>query len=209
MKLSGNDKKILETLFNMRGGYVLDFSDRRMTEFFNEEFGINVYDEKYDFDFPSKSKANRLRGIWLKEDVMVVGQIILSLVDYFETSLLVEDKEIPQNTKDLEKEYEELHEQILNMQETRNKLEITEDEIHSFIRYAKALVEHPVEILANPINMREQLALYSVFFERFPTYEEIANGTPKLSLVFRLSEEDSRDKSQMVTLPGVEPGFKA
>lgn len=101
MKLSGNDKKILETLFNMRDGYVLDFSDRRMTEFFNEEFGINVYDEKYDFDFPSKSKANSLRGIWLKEDVMVVGQIILSLVDYLETSLLVEGKEIPQNTKDL------------------------------------------------------------------------------------------------------------
>ena len=85
----------------MRGGYVLDFSDRRMTEFFNEEFGINVYDEKYDFDFPSKSKANRLRGIWLKEDVMVVGQTILSLVDYLETSQLVEGKEIPQNTKDL------------------------------------------------------------------------------------------------------------
>ncbi len=101
MKLSGNDKKILETLFNMRGGYVLDFSDRRMTEFFKEEFGINIYDEKYDFDFPSKSKANRLRGIWLKEDVLVVGQIILSLVDYYETSLLVENKEIPQNTKDL------------------------------------------------------------------------------------------------------------
>lgn len=106
---------------------------------------------------------------------------------------------------DLEKEYEELHEQILNMQETRNKLEITEDEIHSFIRYAKALVEHPVEILANPINMREQLALYSVFFERFPTYDEIANGTPKLSLVFRLSEENSRDKSQMVSLQQIEP----
>ncbi len=101
MKLSGNDKKILETLFNMRGGYVLDFSDGRMTEFFKEEFGINIYDEKYDFDFPSKSKANRLRGIWLKEDVMVVGQIILSLVDYYETSLLVENKEIPQNTKEL------------------------------------------------------------------------------------------------------------
>lgn len=113
MKLSGNDKKILETLFNMRGGYVLDFSDRRMTEFFNEEFGINVYDEKYDFDFPSKSKANRLRGIWLKENEITVGQIILSLVDYLETSLLVEGKGIPENTKDLVQKVREIGARLL------------------------------------------------------------------------------------------------
>ena len=113
MKLSGNDKKILETLFNMRGGYVLDFSDRRMTEFFNEEFGINIYDEKYDFDFPSKSKANRLRGIWLTEDEMTVGQIILSLVDYHETSLIVEGKGIPENTKDLVQKGREIGARLL------------------------------------------------------------------------------------------------
>lgn len=90
MKISGNDKKILETLFEMRGGYVLDFSDRRMTEFFKEEFDIALYDPKYDLDFPSKSKANRLRGVWLVEDERTIGKIILSLVEYLETSLLVE-----------------------------------------------------------------------------------------------------------------------
>lgn len=113
MKISGNDKKILETLFEMRGGYVLDFSDRRMTEFFDEEFGIKVYDEKYDFDFPSKSKANRLRGIWLKEDEKTVGQIIISLVDYLETSLLIDGKEIPENTKDLAKKAREIGARLL------------------------------------------------------------------------------------------------
>lgn len=113
MKLSGNDKKILETLFNMRGGYVLDFSDRRMTEFFKEEFSINIYDEKYDFDFPSKSKANRLRGIWLNENEITVGQIILSLVDYLETSLLVEGKGIPENTKDLVQKVREIGARLL------------------------------------------------------------------------------------------------
>ena len=28
-------------------GYVLDFSDRTMSEFFEEEFGVEIYDEKY------------------------------------------------------------------------------------------------------------------------------------------------------------------
>jgi len=101
MKISGNDKKILETLFDMRGGYVLDFSDRRMTEFFKEEFDIALYDTKYDLDFPSKSKANRLRAVWLVEDERTVGKIILSLIEYLETSLLVEGKEIPSHIKDL------------------------------------------------------------------------------------------------------------
>ena len=101
MKLNGNDKKILETLFEMRSGYVLDFSDRRMKDFFYEEFEIDIYDAKYDMDFPSKSKANRLRGIWLVEDYKTVGKIILSLVEYLETMLLVGGKEIPSHTKDL------------------------------------------------------------------------------------------------------------
>jgi hypothetical protein len=101
MKLNGNDKKILETLFEMRGGYVLDFSDRRMKDFFYEEFEIDIYDAKYDLDYPSKSKANRLRAIWLVEDEKTVGKIILSLVEYLETTLLVNAKEVPSHTKDL------------------------------------------------------------------------------------------------------------
>lgn len=101
MRLSGNDKKILETLFEMGSGYVLDFSDRRMKDFFYDEFEIDVYDTKYDLDFPSKSKANRLRGIWLVESGETVGKIILSLVEYLETTLLVDAKEVSSHTKDL------------------------------------------------------------------------------------------------------------
>lgn len=101
MKLSGNDKKILETLFEMGGGYVLDFSDRRMKDFFYDEFEIDIYDAKYDLDFPSKSTANRLRGIWLVESGETVGKIILSLVEYLETTLLVDAKEVSSHTKDL------------------------------------------------------------------------------------------------------------
>ncbi len=60
MKVRGNDKKILETLFEMRSGYVLDFSDRRMKDFFYEEFEIDMYDAKYDLDFPSKQVVSSL-----------------------------------------------------------------------------------------------------------------------------------------------------
>ncbi|MBP9867288.1 MAG: hypothetical protein KBC41_04415 [Candidatus Pacebacteria bacterium] len=98
--LKSTDKKILETLFEMKGGFVLDFSDRTMSDFFKEQFNIDIYDKKYDFDFPSRSKANRLRGIWLAEDEKTTGAIILALVDYAETILPQDKKE---EIKDLSK----------------------------------------------------------------------------------------------------------
>lgn len=99
--LKTSDKSILEKLFNMRSGYVLDFSDRSMEQFLKEEFKIDTYDTKYDFDFPSKSKANRIRGIWMAENDTTVGGIILALTEKAENDLLTKDKEISPNEKEL------------------------------------------------------------------------------------------------------------
>ena len=46
-----------------------------------------------------------------------------------------------------------------------------------------------------------------MFFEEMPTYFEILNGTPKLRPIFRLSETFKVDKTQFVTLTGIEPVF--
>lgn len=89
--LRTSDKKILEKLFRMESGYVLNFSDRTMEEFFKEEFKISVYDKKYDSDSRTRSKANRLRSIWEKEDDKTVGMTILALVDYAENESLTSD----------------------------------------------------------------------------------------------------------------------
>lgn len=85
----------------MEEGYVLGFSDKKMAQFFEDEYKIAVYDEKYNFDFSSKSKANRLRGIWKKEDDKTVGAIILSLVGCAESDLLTKGGGIPSSEKDL------------------------------------------------------------------------------------------------------------
>ncbi len=65
------------------------------------------------------------------------------------------------------------------------------------------------EILAEAVNKQEQASLYSLFFDEFPTYSEILNGTPKLSLLFKLNSELRDEKSQVVTLRGIEPRFEA
>ncbi len=61
-RLSTNEKQVLEKLFQMGGGYVLNFSDRTIGEFFHDDVGINIYNERYNY--ASGSKANRMRGFW-------------------------------------------------------------------------------------------------------------------------------------------------
>jgi len=54
--LTTNEKQLLEKLFQMGGGYVLNFSDRTMEEFFRDDLGIDIYHDVYNY--ASGSKAN-------------------------------------------------------------------------------------------------------------------------------------------------------
>lgn len=69
----------------MESGYVLNFSDRSMGDFFRDDLSIDIYHEKYNY--ASGSKANRIRGLWLKADDKIVGNSILKLADYLENQI--------------------------------------------------------------------------------------------------------------------------
>ena len=60
------DMQIIDKIFQMEGGYVLDFSDRTMTQFFAEEFNIDIDHPQYRDD--GTSKAKHLRCFLRKED---------------------------------------------------------------------------------------------------------------------------------------------
>lgn len=81
------EKQILEKIFQMGGGYVLNFSDRTMGEFFRDDIEIDIYNKKYNY--ASGSKANRLRGLWLKADEKIVGKSIIKLIEYIENQILL------------------------------------------------------------------------------------------------------------------------
>ena len=53
------DMRLIDDLFGMRGGYVLDFSDRTFAPFFREELDIDIDQPKYAAE--GTSKAKRLR----------------------------------------------------------------------------------------------------------------------------------------------------
>ena len=83
------DKQVLEWLFQMWSGYVLDFSDRTMGEFFKDDVGVNIYAEEYNY--ATWSKANRMRGFWAEEDNAIVGRSILKLIEYIEGKIALDD----------------------------------------------------------------------------------------------------------------------
>jgi uncharacterized protein (TIGR02391 family) len=83
------EKQTLEKLFQMEGGYVLNFNDRSMGEFFRDDVGIDIYSPEYNYG--SGSKANRLRGLWLKADDKKVGKTIWKLIEYIESQIILDN----------------------------------------------------------------------------------------------------------------------
>ena len=71
----------------MGSGWVLNFSDRSMWEFFGDDLGIDISNPKYNY--ASNSKANRMRRFWQVENDNLVGKSIITLIGYIEGQLLI------------------------------------------------------------------------------------------------------------------------
>jgi len=80
--LTAAEKRKLERAFGMASGYVLDFSNRTFEEFILDSVGIEIYDEKYEYD--SGSKANRMRALWRIEPNHVVGKVLGDILNEWE-----------------------------------------------------------------------------------------------------------------------------
>lgn len=89
--LTTNEKQILEKLFQMDGGSVLNFTNRTMREFFNDEVGIDIYSEKYNYY--GGGKAKRMRRFWEVTDNVVVSKSIFKLIEYIEAQLIIRNLE--------------------------------------------------------------------------------------------------------------------
>lgn len=83
MKLKTTDIKLLDEVFEMQGGYVLDFSNQTFADFFEDEFGINIYNERYSEG--GTSKAKRLRYYLRQAPNDSIVKILLALWEYKES----------------------------------------------------------------------------------------------------------------------------
>ena len=59
MSLKRSDTRVLDDSFDMHGKYVLEFSNWTMSEFFENDFSIDVYQDKRSYNGASKAKNLR------------------------------------------------------------------------------------------------------------------------------------------------------
>ena len=121
-----NDKQILEKLFQMSGGCVLNFSNRTMEEFFRDDLDINIYDEKYNY--ASGSKANRMRGFWQVDSDYIVGKSIIKLIEYIKNQILINNLENEYFSEKLLNKGKEIGNRFIGVKITLNAQHIAEDE---------------------------------------------------------------------------------
>lgn len=100
----------------------------------------------------------------------------------------------------LEREIEALEARIKDGGRQRFSIQISRDDIKAYVQGAKKIMEHPGKLLLNQADPRVQKDLFFLVFEEMPTYDEIVNGTPKLTFVFKVSSEFRPGEKQLVPL---------
>lgn len=89
--LTDIDKRYLEKVLDMGGGYVLDYTDATFREFF-ERHRVNIHSPKYQTY--GSSKAKKLRAFWEQESDALVGQVLSELLDSYQASCEINGRPI-------------------------------------------------------------------------------------------------------------------
>lgn len=76
------DLRLIDDLFDMGGGYVLDFTNQTFAEFFADELGIAIYDPRWEAT--GTSKAKRLRYFLRNSPPPTVVKALMALWEYRE-----------------------------------------------------------------------------------------------------------------------------
>lgn len=180
--LSSIERRKLERLLRMSGGYVLDFSDRTFSEFFKEhtrrDIDAAVYRER------GTSKANRMRGFWAVEGNHLVGKVIQALILYGQAeNCLGDEPGMTELTDDCwkiasrmmrdtpvaeldaltatvdERDFETVAQHVREAIE-KNQPEAALDRLHTFvIKYVRTLCEQ------RGVEVNRDKALHSIFGE--------------------------------------------
>ena len=89
--LTDIDKRYLERILDMGGGYVLDYTDATYGEFFSR-YQIDIHCTKYQTY--GTSKAKKMRAFWEKEPDALVGRVLSEMLDSYEANCELNGKEI-------------------------------------------------------------------------------------------------------------------
>lgn len=85
------DKRYLEKILGMEGGYLLDYNDMTFGQFFNRH-RVDIHGTKYQTY--GTSKAKKMRAFWENEPDALVGKVLSEMLDVYEANCKLNNKEI-------------------------------------------------------------------------------------------------------------------
>jgi hypothetical protein len=85
------DKRYLEKILGMEGGFLLDYNDMTFGKFFDRH-GIAIHSTKYQIY--GTSKAKKMRAFWENETDALVGKVLSEMLDVYEASCKLNNKGI-------------------------------------------------------------------------------------------------------------------
>ncbi len=84
------DKRYLEKILGMEGGYLLDYNDMTFGQFFNRH-RVSIHGTKYQTY--GTSKAKKMRAFWESESDALVGKVLSEMLDVYEANCKLNNKE--------------------------------------------------------------------------------------------------------------------
>ena len=138
-----------------------------------------------------KNRATKLGADQTKAHIDTLRQRQASLIDRIPAcnSLIVQGK--------LEQQIEELEECIKTSEKQLRSTGIKKDEISAYFQIAKKLMEHPKpHVFSAPTKEKLEKSWHFIFKSR-PTYADLADGTPDLTLVYRLNRDAGCDENRL------------
>lgn len=135
------EKQLIEDVFGMSSGYVLDFTNRTFDEFMQEVMGESIY-SKYEY----MSKANLLRKFISDYSESFVGKMLVLAVTYMQSKNMISDVNADQVAK-----LQSLGQKLLGRTikpESQTAADKSEFHKHDYRKLAKDLME--VDAIKNP-----------------------------------------------------------
>ena len=89
--LTRNEKRYLERMLEMGGGYVLNYSDATYGGFFHRH-GVEIHAERYQTY--GTSKAKKMRSFWDQEADALVASVLGDMLDEYEVDCDLEGRQV-------------------------------------------------------------------------------------------------------------------
>ncbi|MBP9777486.1 MAG: recombinase family protein [Alphaproteobacteria bacterium] len=182
-----NKIKFEETIYNI-------LSHAHFNDEFKQKF-LSIFFEEWE----KRRKDVSQKTISYNNQINDLSIEINTLID--KISLL----SLPEAIKSVEEKITEKKDRKAYLIQARDRGEDDEIKIDGLMNQAKYFMEHLEELLTGGSNPLVNGAMFGLLFDEKPSYEELLNGTPQLSPLFKLNNTFVSSKEEFVTPTGIEP----